>query len=186
MGRERCSGPSGHLLLPAPATWVLLEVVLMWVSGRCQVGAGQGAEVEDIPQGIAASGGRVAGGSDSPGERGNPFPPLWVPVTGKGAYWGSYCLCASSLPCFSASSLSLPPILLPSKVSLPSLALSFPSPPISFFSFPPFLPIPSVSPPTVPPHLPSGSLSLTGPHSELPILPSWSRRSSHPLQGASS
>lgn len=81
---ERCSGPRGLLLrhLPPGSRWKLS-------SCGCQVGAGQGAEAEDIPQGIVASGGRVEGGPDSPGERGYPLTPLttpWVPVTGKGAF----------------------------------------------------------------------------------------------------
>lgn len=173
--------------VPAPATWLSLEVVLMWMSGR----GWPGAEAEDIPQGIAASGGRVEGGPDSPGERGKGLS-LHVPAHPMGScYWKRFFLRLTLPPCI------LSPLLF-CLLSLTPLPFFFPlkfpfhlwhhlyHPPPHFFPLLP--PIPShllFSPSTS-----SSSLRFSFTHwpplsLELPILSSWSRKSSHPLQEVS-
>lgn len=146
-----------------PVTWVLLEVVLMRVSGRQQVEADEDAEAEYIPRGLltVGAGWRVVQAAQERG-KGNLTHPS-CPVPGKGTLAGSPPrLHAPSLPfSSSSSSSSLTPLL----VLLPSSFLSISGPFLSIslhFSLPlPSSPSPSPVFPSEPPHLPSSSLSLT-------------------------
>lgn len=113
---KRCSYPRGPLL---PGTCHFSFV------GRCPLGA----EAEHIPQGIAAHGDTVVQSAQERGKES--LPPNLAPASRKG----------SPFLFFRLLSLTPLPFLLPSIVSLPSLALACSSPSISLFSFfPPVLP----------------------------------------------